>query len=163
MIQLKNYKDFVNFLGESEIFEGAIEVRDETNIKAIKTIKNSEVLGELQSLLTQRDAGEIARVTVLADVPTQGKNAPQYIKDIFAEYKADEDTEQYSEGGGYEGSSTIDRYGNERTIFIDSEFIVNSVDTEKKSINATPYSLRRKGIEIEIPAKDIWEIGFYKK
>src|SRR5210317_188240 len=85
MNNLKLYEEF-----SKSIYEGVTPVYDETkfkknvNVKPEMELKYSEVIPKLRDMLAQKEAGQIESITVIAEVPTQGKGAPDYVKDIIA-------------------------------------------------------------------------------
>ena len=113
--------------------------------------------------------GEIQEVLVIAEIPTQGKGAPDYIKDIIAQereriarkYKAQRgiDIDDDKEG---DFDFDVDRFGNQRSIFFDSEFIVDRIDIidGKEYIIGIPVSLKDKGYEAKIAPIKVEEIYF---
>ena len=113
--------------------------------------------------------GEIQEVLVIAEVPTQGKGAPDYIKDIIAQereriarkYKAQRgiDIDDDREG---DFDFDVDRFGNQRSIFFDSEVIVDRIDVidGKEYIIGIPVSLKDKGFEAKIAPIKVEEIYF---
>ena len=129
--------------------ESGIPVYRGSSVQSEKTVKSNGVMEEIKDALEKMKSGQISEISVVAEIPTYGKRAPAYIKDIFAEAGIESSDDMY------------DERGEERNIFVDSEFIVKGIDPEKGSIIATPYSLRKKGIEIEIDPNDIIEI-FYR-
>lgn len=138
---------FGEFLNES-VYNVGVPLYRGTSFEPEKTIKRNALIGELQDLLSQVASGTLSEVTVVAEIPTQGKNTPQYLKDIYAEM-------------GYDPSK--DRDGDEpsRNIFVDSEFLVKDIDQTRGVIIASPYSLRRKGVVVEI-TPDMVEEAFVK-
>lgn len=134
-----------------------------------QNIKYSEVIPTLQKLLELQKSGEIKKITVVADVPTQGKGTPQYIQDIIQKerqrvalaYKAK--TGKEIDPNSKDFDFDIDRFGNQRTIFFDSEFIVKRIEKigSKDYIIGAPASLEKKGFEAPIAPMKVEEI-FYK-
>ena len=131
------------------INEAAIPVYRGSSIQPEKNIKGTAIMSELANALEQVKSGQISWVSVVAGIPTQGKRAPEYLKDVFAS------------AGVHSSEDMYDDRGQEKNIFVDSEFVVKGLNPEKGTIIAMPYSLRRKGIEIEIDPTDVIEI-FYK-
>ena len=76
---------------ENPVNEGAIPVYDEDKfVKDTKTkpemeIKWTQIPAVVEGLLTKVESGDLEKVTVLADVPTQGKNAPAYVRDLMTQ------------------------------------------------------------------------------
>ncbi len=146
-----------------------LEFKKNINVKPEMNVKNSEVAATLKDLLKKKEMGEIQEVLVIAEVPTQGKGAPDYIKDIIAQereriarkYKAQRgiDIDDDREG---DFDFDVDRFGNQRSIFFDSEFIVDRIDVidGKEYIIGIPVSLKDKGFEAKIAPIKVEEIYF---
>jgi len=156
---------FEDFLNES-VYNVGIPLYRGTSFQPERTIKRNKFIGELQSLLTQVANGTLSEITVVAEIPTQGKNAPQYLKDIYAEMgydpSKDNDDDMYDpETDVYMGNR--DRTSDEpsRNIFVDSEFIVKDVDATRGVIIAVPYSLKNKNIMVEL-TPDMVDEAFIK-
>jgi hypothetical protein len=132
-----------------------------SSFKAERYIKRGMLLPELQDLLGQVMSGALKSLTVLAEIPTQGKNAPQYIKDIYAEmgYVESPEEDKYDpETDTYMGKRDKREDEPEMNIFVDSEFVVKDIDMAKGLIIGSPYSLRHKGILVEIDPEKVDEI-----
>lgn len=161
---MKNILSFDGFLNESyfgEISESGIPLYRGTVFTPERVLKRNKLLREIQDLLRQAAEGYIDEVSVLAEIPTQGKNAPQYLKDIYAEMGMsgeDEDSMYDPETDVYTGSR--DKHPDETgsNVFVDSEFIVKDIDMTKGVILATPNSLKRKGIIVEIDPELVDEV-----
>ena len=146
------------------------EVKFMRSVKASpdQNIKYSEVIPTLQKLLELQKAGEIKKITVVADVPSQGKGTPQYIKDIIRDEKIRMAKKHYYETGEEIDPNSddfdfdIDRFGDQRTIFFDSEFIVKRIEKigAEEYIIGTPASLEKKGFEAPIAPMKVEEIFF---
>ena len=146
-----------------------LEFKKNINIKPEMNVKYSEVAATLRDLLKKKEMGEIQEVLVIAEIPTQGKGAPDYIKDIIAQereriarkYKAQRgiDIDDDKEG---DFDFDVDRFGNQRSIFFDSEFIVDRIDIidGKEYIIGIPVSLKDKGYEAKIAPIKVEEIYF---
>ena len=162
-----NILRFAQFINESNsVNESGIPLYRGADFNPERTIKRNRLLAELQDLLGQVMSGDISELTVLADIPTQGKNAPQYIKDIYAEmgiegYGEEEETDELvddvydPETDTYKKADYEDK---ERNIFFDSEFIVKEVDMTKGVIIGIPYSLKKKNILVEIDPENVDEV-----
>jgi hypothetical protein len=163
---MKNIFDFNAFLNESyySINESGIPLYRGSNFNPERTIKRNRLLQELQDLLNQVMEGSISEVTVLAEIPTQGKNAPQYLKDIYAETgmsgsEEDEDSMYDPETDVYQGNRDINPDEPSTGIFVDSEFIVKEIDMTKGVIIGIPHSLRRReGVFAEIDPETVEEV-----
>jgi hypothetical protein len=162
-----NILRFAQFINESNsVNESGIPLYRGTDFNPERTIKRNRLLAEVQDLLGQVMSGDLTEVTVLADIPTQGKNAPQYIKDIYAEmgmegYGEDEETEDLADDVYDPETDTykkVDYEDKERNIFFDSEFIVKEVDMTKGVIIGIPYSLKKKNILVEIDPENVDEV-----
>jgi len=132
-----------------------------TSFKAERYIKRGTILPELQDLLGQVMSGALKSLTVLAEIPTQGKNAPQYIKDIYTEmgYVESPEEDKYDpETDTYMGKRDKREDEPEMNIFVDSEFVVKDIDMAKGLIIGSPYSLRHKGVLVEIDPEKVDEI-----
>jgi hypothetical protein len=146
-----------------------LEFKKNINVKPEMNVKYSEVPATLRDLLKKKEMGEIQEVLVIAEIPTQGKGAPDYIKDIIAQereriarkYKAQRgiDIDDDKEG---DFDFDVDRFGNQRSIFFDSEFIVDRIDIidGKEYIIGIPVSLKDKGYEAKIAPIKVEEIYF---
>ena len=145
-----------------QVNESGIPLYRGTVVNPERTIKRNKLLEELQNLLTQFAEGKISEITVLAEIPTQGKNAPQYLKDIYAEMGVSDDEEEEEEYDPetdvYKGNRDINPDDSKQNIFVDSEFIVKNIDFTKNVILATPYSLKRKNIIVEIDPDNVDEV-----
>lgn len=152
--------------GEEEILkEGNIPVYDEqkfiknVHVKPEMDINANQVCATIEGLLDRVESGELQKVSVVADVPTQGKNAPQYVRDLMAQerrrlgIKYSRNPEEFPEGGRLEVRKTPDgdpyqEFTGEINVFIDSEFVVLGVVREpgKDHLLAIPasYALRAK-------------------
>lgn len=148
---------FREFINESKINEGAVPIYREGSATGsfdpAETIKSTEVLSRIQSLLNELSTGLVKEINVVAEIPSQGKNAPSYLKDLYRDVEDEEDLGYDPETDTYSGRKDYDE-----TIFVDSEFIVTDVDMEKKVLIAEPYSLKNKGIMVEIPENKVEEI-----
>jgi len=170
-----NILRFAQFVNESNssLNESGIPLYRGTSFNPERTLKRNKLLGELQDLLGQVMTGSISELTVLADIPSQGKNAPQYVKDMYAEMGISGYEKAKEEGDEIEGEEEDDTYDPEtgtytkakysveepeRNIFVDSEFIVKDIDMTKGVILGIPYSLKRKNIVVELDPEAIDEV-----
>lgn len=158
---------FIDFVNESySVNESGVPLYRGTNFNPERTIKRNILLSELQDILAQVMSGELTEVTVLADIPTQGKNAPQYIKDIYSEMGMKPSDGEMDDSGDDIYDPETDTYtirsgmgdDAERNIFVDSEFLVKDVDMTKGVIIGIPYSLRKKNIMVELDPETIDEV-----
>ena len=146
------------FLNESKLNESGIPVYKGSVFTPISTIKRNRLLPEIQSLLDQVASGSIGEITILADIPSQGKNAPEYLKDIMKSVSMEPSGDEYDEETDtYMGNRDIHAEDGPN-IFVDSEFIVSDVDMEKGVLIAEPFSLRGKGTMVEIAPNQVEEV-----
>ena len=151
---MNNILRFSDYVNESLLNESGVPVYVGTSVNPDRTIRRNVLVKELTDLLAQVNSGSLKEVSVLADIPTQGKNAPEYLKDIYKEMSMDDEEEQYDpETDVYTG----DREG-EKNVFVDSEFVVKDIDVNTGIIIATPYSLKHKNVLVEINFEDVEEI-----
>ena len=160
---MKNILNFESFLNESNsLNESGIPLYRGAVFTTERVIKRNKLLTDLQDLLSQVAQGSLKEVTVLAEIPAQGKNAPQYLKDIYAQMgisKEEEDESMYDpETDVYMGSRDKHPDEEEGSVFVDSEFVVKDVDMTKGVILATPYSLRKEGVIVELDVETIDEV-----
>lgn len=155
---------FLEFLNES-VYNVGIPLYRGSSFQPERTIKRNQFIGELQDLLSQVANGTLSEVTVVAEIPTQGKNAPQYLKDIYSEmgYDPSKDTEDMydPETDVYMGDRSRTADEPSKNIFVDSEFLVKDVDQTRGVIMAVPYSLRRKNVIVEL-TPDMIDEAFIK-
>ena len=144
---------FQDFLNES-VYNVGIPLYRGSSFQPERTIKRNKFIGELQDFLTQVANGTLSEITVVAEIPSQGKNAPQYLKDIYAEMgydpSRDHDDMYDPETDVYMGDRSRTADEPSRNIFVDSEFIVKDVDQTRGVIIAVPYSLKRKNVTVEL-------------
>lgn len=163
-----NILRFSEFISESQnVNESGIPIYRGAIYTPERTIKRNKLLQELQDLLSQVMDGNLQELTVLAEIPTQGKNTPQYLKDIYAEMGIEKETgKEDSEESMYDPETDVykgDRDKNpdepSMNIFVDSEFVVKEIDMEKGLIIGVPYSLKRKSnILVEIDPDTVDEV-----
>jgi hypothetical protein len=136
---------FEDFLNES-VYNVGVPVYRGTNFEPEMNIKRNRVIPEIQNFLSQIASGSLTELTVIAEIPSQGKNITPYLKDVYSELGYDPSKDK---GIGDEPS---------KNVFVDSEFLVKDVDVEKGIIIATPYSLRKKDVLVELTQEIIEEI-----
>ena len=121
---------FQDFLNES-VYNVGIPLYRGSSFQPERTIKRNKFIGELQDFLTQVANGTLSEITVVAEIPSQGKNAPQYLKDIYAEMgydpSRDQDDMYDPETDVYMGDRSRTADEPSRNIFVDSEFVVKDV------------------------------------
>jgi hypothetical protein len=131
-------KHLLEYESYDQINEGAIPVYDEdkfvkdTQAKPEMEIKYTQIPAVVEGLLDKVESGEFVSVAVIADVPTQGKNAPLYIRDLM-----DKERERMAKrqralyGSRIEKSDRPeDDYRDEINVFVDSEYIIEGVVRE---------------------------------
>jgi hypothetical protein len=116
----------------------------------------SAIAKEIEDMLNGEfkfDSGAIDRISILVDIPSQGKNAPQHVLDALAiERKKIEKEQRALHGGRIEkGDIAPDDgiYGGEgRNLFLDSEYIVTGVSRvdKKEYIVALPITYYKKAM-----------------
>ncbi len=159
-----NILKFQEFINESNsLNESGIPLYRGSNFNPEKTIKRNMLLPELQNLLDQLRSGSISEVTVLGEVSTQGKNTPEYLRDLFKETGTElEDETEDIEDDVYDPETETwkksDYEKKERNIFVDSEYILKDVDMTKGVVLGIPYSLRKKNIVVELDPETIDEV-----
>lgn len=155
MIHLLEFEAFSGFyLNENDI-RGGIPIYNEdvfmqsNNTKPAMMVKSTELISTLTRLLEDQENGDLERIIVIAEIPTQGKNAPQYVRDDVAAERDRMAKRKYALYG-----SRIERadrpeeeeYTDAINIFVDSEFIVKGVINKlgKDYIIAIPDSKKKK-------------------
>ncbi len=156
MIHLLEFEAFSNFsLVQENDIRGGIPIYNEDTFmqggssKPAMMIKSTELVSTLSRLLADQESGDIEKILVIAEIPTQGKNAPQYVKDDVAVERDRMAKRKYALYG-----SRVERadrpeeeeYTDAINIFVDSEFIVKGVINKlgKDYVIAIPESKRRK-------------------
>ena len=151
MERILRFQDYIN---ESFLNESGVPVYIGTSVNPERTIRRNLLVQELISLLGRVHSGALKEVSVLADIPTQGKNAPEYLRDVYKELGVEDEEDQYDpETDVYTGSRDT-----EKNVFVDSEFIVKDIDANTGVIVATPYSLKNQNVLVEISMEDVEEI-----
>lgn len=133
-----------------------------------KNIRSSDVIKTMKELLSSKSDGKIQKISVIADIPTQGKGTPEYIREYIQKERERLAHKYFMRTGkevdpkSKEFEKELDRYGNERTIFFDSEFIVDRIEKigSKEFVIGIPYSLQKHGFEAPISPDNIEEIFF---
>lgn len=150
-MKILNYENFIN---ENSPYNNGVPLYRGRSFEPEKTIKRNQLISELKGFLSQIMSGALSEISLVAEIPTRGKNTPQYLKDIYNEMgynpNSDYEDEYDEEDDTFLGNR--DRTGDEptRNIFVDSEFIVKDVDEARGVIMAVPYSLKKKNIIIEL-------------
>lgn len=160
MRHLLEYESYENVGGVNEssipVYNEDIFIKD-VHAKPDMEITPKQVTSVIENLLSKVDGGEIEKISVIAEVPTQGKNAPQYIRDLMAKermrlakkYKLAPDTAPDGariEKRKTETGDSYDEYTGEINVFVDSEYVVQGVIREpgKDFIVGVPVSYARK-------------------
>ena len=124
---------------ENQVNEGAIPVYDEaefvkdTKSKPEMEIKWTQIPAVIEGLLNKVEAGELASVNVIADLPTQGKNAPEYVRDLMTkERERMAQRQQAIHGSRIERADRPEdeEYRDEINVFVDSEYAIEGVVRE---------------------------------
>ena len=138
MRHLLEYESYENVGGVNEssipVYNEDIFIKD-VHAKPDMEISPKQVTSTVENLLSKVDGGEIEKISVIAEVPTQGKNAPQYIRDLMAKermrlakkYKLAPDTAPDGariEKRKTETGDSYDEYTGEINVFVDSEYVV---------------------------------------
>lgn len=123
------------------------------------------VVSAIKGLLDRMEEGEISKINVIADVPTQGKKAPLYIRDIIEAEKRRIASQMARERGKEitdPDALDFDRYGNKRNFFYDSEYVVDSIveGVNKKYIIGIPVSFYSKAMKDE-ETKKYYSVEIY--
>ena len=160
-MNILRFNEFVNESNE-QVNESGIPFFRGSILEPERTIKRNKLLQELQVLLGEVANGELLEITVIAEIPTQGKNTPQYLKDIYAEMgmedKEDEEDKYDPETDVFLGDRSKNPDEPKHNIFVDSEFLVKDVDITKNIIIGSPYSLKGKNLIIEIDPENVEEV-----
>jgi hypothetical protein len=165
---MKHLLMYESFSPSNLLEEGSIPVYDED--QAAKdpmalpemSVKTTQIVETVENLLERKADGEIQNVIVLADIPTQGKNAPQYIRDeMELERQRLAKRKRAIHGSRIERADRPEDedYTDEINIFVDSEFIVEGVEKNDPIglVLAIPRSFIRK-IEMDKSLKEKYTI-----
>jgi hypothetical protein len=153
---------------ENQVNEGAIPVYDEgefvknTKSKPEMEIKWTQIPAVVEGLLSKVEAGELTSITVLADLPTQGKNAPAYVRELMTkERERMAKRQQAIHGSRIERADRPEdeEYRDEINVFVDSEYTVEGVVREvgKDYLIAVPASFVNK-VKREPSLKDYYTV-----
>ena len=160
---MRNLLEFESFdaLYEASLIPvyNSVEFEKNPATKPESSHRANEIVSGIQSLIDRMEMGEISNISVIADIPSQGKRTPQYAKDIIDSEKR-RIAQRMAKERGKEITNPeeleFDRYGNKRDIFLDSEFIVDGVvqrPGNKDHIIGIPASLYKKAMENEASRK----------
>lgn len=153
---------------ENPVNEGAIPVYDEaefvknTKSKPEMEIKWTQIPATVEGLLNKVESGELSSVTVIADLPTQGKNAPAYVRDLMAkERERMAQRQQALHGSRIERADRPEEeeYRDEINVFVDSEYTIEGVVREvgKDYLIGVPASFVNK-VKREPSLKDYYTV-----
>lgn len=156
---MQHLLEYESYEPKETLKEGNIPVYDEqkfiknVHVKPEMDINANQVCAAVEGLLNRVEEGELEKVSVIADIPSQGKNAPQYVRDLMAQerkrlgVKYTRNPEEFPEGGRIEkrrmeGGDSFDEYTGEINVFVDSEFVIQSVVREagKDYLTGIPVS-----------------------
>jgi hypothetical protein len=133
---MKHLFEFDSF-GYEQVKESAIPIYDDSifakSPKAAKvdSVQSTEVVSVVKDLLNRVKLGELEKVTVVADIPSQGKGAPEYVKELIAKERERIAKRKYAIYGSR--IEAVDRPEEEKNkgdvnIFIDSEYLATGVE-----------------------------------
>ena len=153
---------------ENPVNEGAIPVYDEaefvknTKSKPEMEIKWTQIPAVVEGLLSKVEAGELTSVTAIADLPTQGKNAPAYVRDLMTkERERMAQRQQAIHGSRIERADRPEdeEYRDEINVFVDSEYTIEGVVREvgKDYLIGVPASFVNK-VKREPSLKDYYTV-----
>jgi hypothetical protein len=153
---------------ENPVNEGAIPVYDEaefvknTKSKPEMEIKWTQIPATVEGLLNKVETGELSSVTVIADLPTQGKNAPEYVRDLMTkERERMAQRQQALHGSRIERADRPEEeeYRDEINVFVDSEYTIEGVVREvgKDYLIGVPASFVNK-VKREPSLKDYYTV-----
>jgi hypothetical protein len=141
MKHIKIYEDF------NQVNEAGIPVYND--IEFNKTggmpemeVPTTKVLSTIEDLLRQKEEGAIDMITVVAEVPTQGKRKPQYVDEIIQKAKKEAARKFRLETGAdidQAAPSDIERAGVMSDIFFDSEFVVDRIESTEDGVLVVGY------------------------
>ena len=133
MKNILEFNDFGQMLNEGRIpVYDAVAFDKNPRIMPTLELKLPEVMDYVTELFDKVESGELERVTVLANIPSQGKKAPQYVTDIIADEKkrlskrrsAEYGTSRITAEDRPDDYDYTDDLGN---IFIDSEYVIDEI------------------------------------
>ncbi len=149
---------------QEPILEAAIPVYDEDefdknpNAEPEISAKVTQIVSVVEDLLKRVEEGEIEGVTIVADIPSQGKNAPAYIQDVIAAERARMAKRKFAIHGSRierEDRPEEEDYTDEINIFVDSEFFAEGVERNASGdfVLGIPRSFARK-VEMDPSLKE---------
>jgi len=143
------------------------------NAKPAMVLKPAEILPVVGKMLEDKENGMLEKVYVLAEISSQGKNAPKYVLDDAAEERERQLQRKrimYGSRTERDDRPDDDEQTDAINIFVDSEFIVVGVD--ETHILAIPESKKKKAesskqmmeyYTVRLEPKQIFEIFFVPK
>jgi hypothetical protein len=105
-------------------------------------VPNTAVISTIEDLLRQKEEGAIDLITVVAEIPTQGKRKPKYMDEIIQKAKKETARKFRLETGAdieQAAPSDIERAGVMQEIFFDSEFVVDRVESTEDGLLIVGY------------------------
>ena len=153
------------------------EFNKNTSAKPAMVVKVPEIISVLNKFIADQESGEIEKIVVLAEIPSQGKNAPKYVLDDAAaerERQIQRKTAIYGSRTERSDTPEDDEQTDAINIFVDSEFIVKGVINKlgKDYILGIPGSKKKKAesskemmdyYTVEIEPRQVFEIFFSPK
>lgn len=181
---MKHILEFDSYspMEEAEI-KGGVPVYNEdeynknTSARPAMLIKVPEIISVVNKFIDDQESGDIEKITVLAEIPSQGKNAPKYVLDDAAaerERQLQRKRLMYGSRSERDDRPEDDEQTDAINIFVDSEFIVKGVINKlgKDYILGIPESKKKKAesskemmdyYTVEIEPRQIFEIFFTPK
>lgn len=148
MRHIKIYEDF------SPVNENSVELYNDgdfaqTGGEPEAKVKINDIPNVIEGLIARKEAGEIDTITIVADIPMQGKRKPAYVDELIQQAKAEVALRARREAGSdaeAAAPSDVERASVMDEIFFDSEFIVDRIEklSDGIFIVGIPYSLKKK-------------------
>lgn len=148
MKHIRIYEEF------SSVNESSVELYNDSEFSQTggepeAKIRINDIPNTIEGLLAKKEAGEIDTITVVADIPMQGKRKPPYVDELIQKAKEEVALRARREAGSdaeAAAPSDIERASVMEEIFFDSEFIVHKIEklSDGVFIVGIPYSLRKK-------------------
>lgn len=181
---MKHILEFDSYspIEEAEVKAGVPVYNDEefsrnTSARPAMIIKVPEIKSVINKFIEDQEKKKIEKIVVLAEIPSQGKNAPKYVLDDAAaerERQIQRKTAMYGSRTERSDRPEDDEQTDAINIFVDSEFIVKGVINKlgKDYILAIPESKKKKAesskemmdyYTVEIEPRQIFEIFFTPK
>lgn len=148
MKHIKIYEDF------SPVNESSVELYNDgdfaqTGGEPEAKVKINDIPNVIEGLIARKEAGEIETITIVADIPMQGKRKPAYVDELIQQAKEEVALRARRESGSdaeAAAPSDVERASVMDEIFFDSEFIVDRIEklSDGVYIVGIPYSLKKK-------------------